>query len=76
MRGLSFVAGSVLAIIMANYSMAIMTTVIIATIIVFLYFVKKNTEYQYKKDINKHLRDINASELKALDNDNSDFDGG
>ena len=76
MRGLSFVAGTVLAIIMANYSIAIMTTVIIATIIVFLYFVKKNTEYQYKKDINKHLRDINASELKALDNDNSDFDGG
>ncbi|MBR4440378.1 MAG: hypothetical protein IKS00_02390 [Bacteroidales bacterium] len=76
MRGLSFIAGTALAIIMANYSMAIMTAVIIATIIVFLYFVKKNTDYQYKKNINKNLRDINASELKALDNDNSDFDGG
>ena len=76
MRGLSFVGGTALAIIMANYSMAIMTTVIIATIIIFLYFVKKNADYQYKKSINLNLRNINQSELKALDNDNSDFDGG
>ena len=76
LRGLSFVGGTALAIISANYSMVIMTAVIIATIIIFLFFVKKNAEYQYKKSINKNLRDINASELKALDNDNSDFDGG
>lgn len=76
LRGLSFVGGTALSIISANYSMAIMTAVIIATIIIFLFFVKKNAEYQYQKSINKNLRDINASELKALDNDNSDFDGG
>ncbi|MBO7599417.1 MAG: hypothetical protein J6T70_20475 [Bacteroidales bacterium] len=76
LRGLSFVGGTALAIISANYSMVIMTAVIIATIIIFLFFVKKNAEYQYQKKINKNLRDINASELKALDNDNSDFDGG
>ena len=76
LRGLSFVGGTALAIISANYSMPIMTLVIIATIIIFLFFVKKNAEYQYQKSINKNLRDINASELKALDNDNSDFDGG
>ena len=76
MRGLSFVGGTTLVIIMANYSMAIMTTVIIATIIVFLYFVKKNADYQYNKNINLNLRNINQSELKGLDNDNSDFDGG
>ncbi len=76
LRGLSFVGGTALAIISANYSMVIMTAVIIATIIFFLFFVKKNAKYQYQKKINKNLRDINASELKALDNDNSDFDGG
>ncbi|MBO4373339.1 MAG: hypothetical protein J5826_10430, partial [Bacteroidales bacterium] len=76
MRGLSFLAGTALAIVMANYSMAIMTAVIIATIIVFLYFVKKNADYQYNKNINLNLRNINQSELKGLDNDNSDFDGG
>ena len=76
MRGLSFVGGTALAIIMANYSLPIMTTVIIATIIIFLYCVKKNTDYQYNKNINLNLRNINQSELKALDNDNSDFDGG
>ena len=76
MRGLSFVVGAILAIILANYSMALMTTVIILAIIVFLFFVKQNTEYQNKKNINKNLRDINASELKALDNNNADFDGG
>ena len=76
LRGLSFIFGTILAIVFANYSMALMTTAIIAGLILFLFFVKKNTEYQYQKSINKNLRDINASELKALDNDNSDFDGG
>lgn len=76
MRGLSFVGGTALAIISANYSMALMTSVIIATIVIFLFFVKKNAEYQYNKNINLNLKNINQSELKALDNDNSDFDGG
>ena len=76
MRGLSFVGGTALAIISANYSMALMTSVIIATIVIFLFFVKRNAEYQYNKNINYNLKNINQSELKALDNDNSDFDGG
>ena len=37
LRGLSFVGGTALSIISANYSMVIMTAVIIATIIIFLF---------------------------------------
>lgn len=75
-RGLTFLIGTGLAIVLANFSLFLMTTVIIVSVVCFLVFVQKNAEFRREKEFNFHLKQINENELKALDNDNSAFLGG
>lgn len=75
-RGVSFLAGAVLAIVAVNYSLAAMWIVIAVSLVAFLYFVKKNADYEQLRDYNATMHRINADELKSLENDNSAFDGG
>ena len=75
-RGVAFLAGAVLAIVAVNYSLAAMWIIIAVATVVFLYFVKKNADYEQLRDYNDTMHRINANELKSLENDNSAFDGG
>ena len=75
-RGLTFLTGAVFAVVFANFSLTLMTVSIIAALAVFLVFVKRNAGFQHLKNFNSAMCKINQSELKALDNDNSDFEGG
>ncbi|MBP5683610.1 MAG: hypothetical protein J6X05_10260, partial [Bacteroidales bacterium] len=75
-RGVAFLAGAVLSIVAVNYSLAAMWIVIAFSLVVFLYFVKKNADYERLRDYNRTMKTINANELKSLQNDNSAFDGG
>lgn len=75
-RGLTFLIGTGLAIVSANFSLCLMTAVIIVSVVCFLVFVQKNAEFRREKEFNFHLKQINENELKALDNDNSAFLGG
>lgn len=75
-RGLSFLTGTGLAIVFANFSLGLMTAVILVSIVFFLIFVQKNAKFRREKEFNFYLKQVNENELKALDNDNSAFDGG
>ena len=75
-RGATFLAGVVLAIVAVNFSMLAMWIIIAISTVAFLYFVKKNADYERLRDYNRTMKTINANELKSLQNDNSNFDGG
>lgn len=50
--------------------------ILIVEVVVFLVFVRKSAENKEKLDFANHLIQINANELKALDNDYSSFGDG
>jgi len=76
LRGASFLAGATLAIIAAGYSLAIMTAIIIVSMICFGLAIRANVKFQQQETYYATLQKINESELKSMNGDNSDFDGG
>ena len=75
-RGGTFILGAVLAIVAVNFSMAAMWIIIVVATVAFLYFVKKNAEYEQLCNYNRTMKDINANELQSLLGNNAAFDGG
>ncbi len=63
-RGVAFLAGAVLAIVAVNYSLAAMWIIIAVATVVFLYFVKKNADFEQLRNYNDTMHRINANELK------------
>lgn len=75
-RGLTFLIGTLLAIIAANFSLPIMFGIILISTVVFLSFVQKNARFHDEKIFNFQMAQVNKNEIKALDNDNSAFRDG
>ncbi len=76
-RGVSFLGGAAVAIIAVNYSLAAMWAAIAVALVLFLYFVKKNSQYDALHIYNATMRRINADELNSLETNNySAFDEG
>lgn len=75
-RGATFLVGTAISIIVVNYSLPLMFVVIAISVATFLYFIKKNADYEKLHIFNSTMSAINTNELKSLENDNSNFDGG
>lgn len=75
-RGLSFIFGAVAGIVFSNFSLYLMLASILISLIFFVYFVYKNSQFLYLRNYNKAMKEVNENELKSLDNDNSAFDCG
>lgn len=75
-RGLSFLAGAISAVVLANFSLLLMTSAIIICTAAFLIFVAQNAKFQHLKTYNLAMLKINEDERKAMDNDNSSFKTG
>lgn len=75
-RGITFFATVGGAMIIANFSILAMTTIIIVGIIIFAKLVLLNAKYTQLQQYFSAMQTINENELKAIENDNSPFDCG
>ena len=71
-----FVAGGILSAIAFGYSLAGGILIILITIILFLFLVKKFEDYSDQITVTGNLIRINTDEINVLDGDYSAFDGG
>ena len=60
-RGATFLAGVVLAIVAVNFSMLAMWIIIAVATVAFLYFVKKNADYEALRNYNHTMKSINLT---------------
>tara|TARA_R110002051_G_scaffold138476_5_gene211221 strand:- start:7299 stop:9071 length:1773 start_codon:yes stop_codon:yes gene_type:complete len=70
-----FILGAV-GVYMFHESLNLAIAILAVTLIVFLFFVSRHTDLQYKKDKLKAIIAINETELKVLDRDFDDLSNG
>lgn len=76
MRGIVFLAGIAGAIVAVNYSLSAMWIILTVSLVAFLFFIKKNSEFIQLKNYYDAMLKINENELKSINGDNSAFHGG